>query len=99
MERVGNGNDVNGDSERMICPACGAELQTLERQGVEIDRCPSCRGVWLDRGELEKLVAIGAQHEGQATYERPVDGDDAEPDQSDRLATRRSFFAELFDVE
>jgi Zn-finger nucleic acid-binding protein len=38
------------------CPIDGQTLLMTERQGVEIDYCPSCRGVWLDRGELDKLV-------------------------------------------
>lgn len=40
----------------MKCPQCQTELQIAERQGVEIDYCPSCRGVWLDRGEIDKLI-------------------------------------------
>ncbi|VVD69855.1 hypothetical protein PCA20602_00568 [Pandoraea capi] len=41
----------------MKCPVCGIpDLLMTERQGVEIDYCPSCRGVWLDRGELDKLI-------------------------------------------
>lgn len=49
----------------MKCPTCpDSTLVMTERQGVEIDYCPACRGVWLDRGELEKLIA-GAQAEVQ----------------------------------
>lgn len=40
----------------MRCPTDGAELVMAERQGVEIDYCPSCRGIWLDRGELDKIL-------------------------------------------
>jgi len=41
----------------MKCPVCtGVELKIAERQGVEIDYCPECRGVWLDRGELDKII-------------------------------------------
>ena len=40
----------------MQCPVDGATLLLSERQGVEIDYCPECRGVWLDRGELDKLL-------------------------------------------
>jgi Transcription factor zinc-finger len=40
----------------MQCPVCATGLQIMERQGIEIDYCPQYRGVWLDRGELEKLV-------------------------------------------
>lgn len=38
------------------CPRCGAMLTMSERQGIEIDYCPQCRGVWLDRGELDKII-------------------------------------------
>jgi Zn-finger nucleic acid-binding protein len=45
----------------MRCPVCNdSDLLTTERQGVEIDSCPSCRGVWLDRGELDAIVARSA---------------------------------------
>ncbi|WP_273428666.1 zf-TFIIB domain-containing protein [Chitinibacter tainanensis] len=41
----------------MDCPACKTErLVMSERQGIEIDYCPQCRGVWLDRGELDKII-------------------------------------------
>jgi Zn-finger nucleic acid-binding protein len=40
----------------MNCPVDGTTLLMSERQGIEIDYCPECRGVWLDRGELDKLI-------------------------------------------
>jgi len=40
----------------MQCPVDGATLMMTQRNGVEIDYCPTCRGVWLDRGELDKIV-------------------------------------------
>lgn len=40
----------------MNCPKCNVLLSMMERQGVEIDYCPQCRGVWLDRGELDKII-------------------------------------------
>ncbi len=40
----------------MQCPIDGTELVMTDRQGVEIDYCPKCRGVWLDRGELDKII-------------------------------------------
>jgi Zn-finger nucleic acid-binding protein len=45
---------------QMTCPIDGAQLVMSERQGVEIDYCPSCRGVWLDRGELDKILERSA---------------------------------------
>lgn len=42
----------------MICPRCETpSLLELDRQGITVDRCDRCRGIWLDRGELEKLLA------------------------------------------
>lgn len=40
----------------MKCPSCDVDLLMAERQGVEIDYCPQCRGIWLDRGELDKIL-------------------------------------------
>lgn len=40
----------------MLCPVCRTGLSMSDRSGVEIDFCPSCRGVWLDRGELDKII-------------------------------------------
>ena len=40
----------------MHCPSCLIDLQITERQGIAIDYCPKCRGVWLDRGELDKII-------------------------------------------
>jgi len=45
----------------MQCPIDGTQLVMTDRQGVEIDYCPKCRGVWLDRGELDKIIDRAAQ--------------------------------------
>ena len=48
----------------MRCPACKeVNLLMTERQGIEIDYCPQCRGVWLDRGELDRLIERAAREE------------------------------------
>jgi Zn-finger nucleic acid-binding protein len=45
----------------MNCPTCQAtDLRIADRQGIEIDCCPQCRGVWLDRGELDKIIERSA---------------------------------------
>ena len=41
----------------MLCPVCTISLARSDRQGIEIDQCPQCRGIWLDRGELDKIIA------------------------------------------
>lgn len=47
----------------MKCPACTTELRMTEREGIEIDYCPQCRGVWLDRGELDKIIERSTSRE------------------------------------
>jgi len=44
----------------MKCPNCNVPLTMSERQGIEIDYCPQCRGIWLDRGELDKIIERSA---------------------------------------
>ncbi len=48
-------------SAPMACPVDGATLVMSERSGIEIDYCPTCRGVWLDRGELDKIIERNAE--------------------------------------
>ena len=51
----------------MKCPVCPESVLVMaDRQGIEIDYCPSCRGVWLDRGELDKLLEKAAGQPGTA---------------------------------
>lgn len=52
----------------MKCPNCNETLVMSERSGVEIDYCPSCRGVWLDRGELDKII----ERSVEPTQNKPV---------------------------
>lgn len=54
----------------MKCPNDDAVLIMSDRQGIEIDYCPQCRGVWLDRGELDKLIERSAQS-SQTTTQAP----------------------------
>lgn len=48
----------------MDCPVDGTQLMMSERQGIEIDYCPKCRGVWLDRGELDKVIERSERESG-----------------------------------
>jgi Zn-finger nucleic acid-binding protein len=52
-------------STALSCPKCRAEMRTYERSGIHIDQCAECRGIFLDRGELERLMDAEAEH-----YER-----------------------------
>jgi hypothetical protein len=56
----------------MLCPVCKVELRISDRQGVEIDYCPQCRGVWLDRGELDKLIERSTQVDVRRSAEQPA---------------------------
>lgn len=97
----------------MKCPHCpDTTLAISERQGVELDYCPQCRGVWLDRGELDKLIERAA---GAASPQRLDDGYSAQQgshhgrrpdDYGQRRAherhdghgrRRKSWFGDLFD--
>ncbi|MFN0179716.1 MAG: zf-TFIIB domain-containing protein [Gemmatimonadales bacterium] len=42
-------------SHYLKCPKCGADLETIDRHGVQIDQCPDCQGIWLDAGEFDTL--------------------------------------------
>ena len=57
----------------MQCPVCkNVNLMMSERQGIEIDYCPQCRGVWLDRGELDKIIERAAPAQ-DAPESRPAE--------------------------
>ena len=58
----------------MQCPICRVPLAMSDRQGIEIDYCPQCRGVWLDRGELDKIIerAAPAQQPAPVQYAAPA---------------------------
>ena len=64
----------------MKCPNCNETLVMADRQGVEIDYCPKCRGVWLDRGELDKIIERSADYSpntnSQPNTDRQFDRDD-----------------------
>ena len=74
----------------MTCPRCErTTLEELDRDGLTIDRCPQCRGVWLDRGELEKLIARAGQEvaEIRAHPARDRDWDDDDDDDDRRRSS------------
>jgi uncharacterized protein len=82
----------------MNCPTCKVELKMADRQGVEIDYCPQCRGVWLDRGELDKIIERSAQtgdpdREVQERYR----GDEYQQPHYGRR--KKSFLGEMFNFD
>ena len=90
----------------MICPRCNTNLIISNTQGIEIDYCPNCRGVWLDRGELEKIIERSNLY-GSSYMERNehVDHHDnhygkqhySQSDYGHNSKRKKGFFSELFD--
>ncbi|MCS7172920.1 MAG: zf-TFIIB domain-containing protein [Armatimonadetes bacterium] len=82
----------------MLCPVCQVELRIAERSGIEIDYCPKCRGVWLDRGELDKII-----ERSLGTSEISRYGEGPYPERYSEIhkhrRKRKSFLSELFDFD
>ena len=90
----------------MICPRCNNNLVMSNTQGVEIDYCPNCKGVWLDRGELEKIIERsnidGSPHiKENDHYEHRDDHYEKRHDSHNgygyRPKHKKGFLSELFD--
>jgi len=90
----------------MKCPVCGSiDLLMSERSGIEIDYCPQCRGVWLDRGELDKIIerSLPAATPVNHNYERAEKSHHKEYshtksyEQQGHYKKKESFLGELFD--
>ncbi|MCO6460826.1 MAG: zf-TFIIB domain-containing protein [Saprospiraceae bacterium] len=81
----------------MKCPNCNINLVMTDRSGVEIDYCPECRGVWLDRGELDKIIERSAQSIQPSRsieyHERPA----YRKDDDYRYKKKKGLLGELFD--
>jgi Zn-finger nucleic acid-binding protein len=81
------------------CPVCNVELKMTERQGIEIDYCPQCRGVWLDRGELDKMIERSASISSQRDYERrPHERREYDDEDYYKKKKRKSFLSDIFDL-
>ena len=92
----------------MACPVDGSALVMSERSGIEVDYCPQCRGVWLDRGELDKIIERNAASAPAAAPVQPAPA--GQPQQEHwghqpqgqyghhkPYKRRKSFLEELFD--
>ena len=98
----------------MKCPVCpDSTLAMSNREGIEIDYCPTCRGVWLDRGELDKIIdrsaaespaaainapRAAAPHHGEPKY-RDHDDDHRYREQGYHKRKRKGLLGELFDFD
>ena len=105
---------TNDRAEPMRCPLCNARLVELERSEILIDACPECRGIWLDRGELDKIlererrIAQGVSSE-EEDFEREITGKrnrtarehsgaGEEHGRRDPRKRRRGMLEELFEI-
>ena len=82
----------------MKCPTCPETTLVLsERQGIEIDYCPECRGVWLDRGELDKILERSARPEPPVSSTSSRDSRDLGGSYQKPYKRKKSFLEEIFD--
>jgi len=86
----------------MKCPVDNETLVMSERNGIEIDYCPKCRGVWLDRGELDKIIERSMaveqpQPQQQARPKEYARSDDYHHQGPPQKKRRESFLGDLFD--
>ncbi len=75
----------------MNCPRCHSDLIVTQRQGVEIDTCSNCRGVWLDRGELDKII------NRYDAYDKEDEIRNRSEYREHHHPKRKSFWQEIFD--
>lgn len=98
----------------MDCPVCKTtNLVMSERQGIEIDYCPQCRGVWLDRGELDKIIdratpeptaaaptqSPGGYSQAPPQQQQPRGGYDPYYDRERHHKKKRGFLGDIFDFD
>ena len=86
----------------MKCPSCSETLLMSEKNGIEIDYCPNCRGIWLDRGELEKIIERSADHYSKrenydSDYKRYGYNEYNNQHRQHPHKKKKSFLNELFD--
>ena len=90
----------------MICPKCRGEMTSYERNGINVDQCVDCRGIFLDRGELEHLVSAedkwaSAPTQAPQSYAPPPPQHESRHQQYaptyDKRKKKRSIFEDLFD--
>jgi uncharacterized protein len=81
---------VRDKPKKLICPKCESAMRTYARNGITIDQCTACHGIFLDRGELEQLISAEGSYLGRSPYEREAGGPAGDK-------PSRGFLGELFD--
>ncbi|MBS1756574.1 MAG: zf-TFIIB domain-containing protein [Bacteroidetes bacterium] len=89
----------------MKCPNCNDTLLMYERNNIEIDYCPACRGIWLDKGELDKFIEFASQN---SEYPTPLQSRETKGaftptahhySNQHRAHKKKSIFGDLFDFD
>lgn len=94
---------MNGPSQTLTCPKCGGQMRSYERNGVTVDQCTECRGIFLDRGELERLIDAENSHyerefSNRGGYEeRPPRDHDDRREQKPKKSKKKSFLENLME--
>jgi Zn-finger nucleic acid-binding protein len=87
----------------ILCPNCSTPMQEIRRYDADIDYCPSCKGIWLDRGEIDKIATAQNRidEEHYRRYHRDRDYDDYDDDyyRYGGHRRRRGFLGDLFDFD
>ena len=81
----------------MKCPNCNINLVMSDRNGIEIDYCPECRGVWLDRGELDKIIERSAPIVQNTQSDRNRDQQHYSKDNQQHYRKKKGLLGDLFD--
>lgn len=87
---------------KMKCPNCNETLLMAERNQIEIDYCPSCRGVWLDKGELDKMLEYADQNISYSQQEKPYGfslKQQGSNSHYNKYRKKKSFLGDLFDFD
>ena len=95
---------MNGSTQTLTCPKCGGQMRSYERNGVTVDQCTECRGIFLDRGELERLIDAENSHyereysdRGRGYEERPPRDYDEKRGQKPKKSKKKSFLENLME--
>ena len=81
----------------MKCPNCNVSLVIADRNGIEIDYCPECRGIWLDRGELDKVIERSMQQVPSQQRSNYRDKEHYHSENAYHYKKKKGFLGELFD--
>lgn len=81
----------------MKCPNCNVALIMADRSGIEIDYCPDCRGVWLDRGELDKIIERSSSPGKSFQSQNYSENRHYSSDSDNRYRKKKGLLGDLFD--